>query len=74
MTNAPLTPDEHRQVRANAWLMACRVAADWGGPVAIPSAVTADERPKPPDPLAVHPHKRSWHYRPASRKPKGGKR
>jgi hypothetical protein len=72
VTNQPLTPAEHRKVRANAWLMYCRQAAEWGGPVAVPSCRLESEVPKPPDPKAIHPHKRSWHYRPKARKPKGG--
>ena len=66
-----LTPAEHRTIRAKAWLMYCRYLRNPYTPV---TAQTEAERPKPPDPVAVHPHKRSWHYRPASRKPNGGNR
>jgi hypothetical protein len=66
-----LTPQDHTRIRANAWLMWQRQLADWGGPVAIPSAVTADERPKPPEP-GPHAHRRDYaHYTP---KAKGGRR
>ena len=62
-----LTPDEHRAVLANAYLMWRR----WlDNPYAPVTAQTAEERPKPPDPRAVHPHMRSWHYDPRTREPR----
>lgn len=68
-----LTPDEHRKVRADAFLMWRRWLANPYTPV---TAQTADERPSPPDPNAVHEHRKGYHYRvrPTHPTPKGGAR
>lgn len=66
-----LTPAEHRQVLAAAWLMYARFAAGWQGYNPLPSARLESERPKPPEP-GPHAHRRNYrHYNPATRKPKG---
>lgn len=53
-----LTPDDHRQVRATAYLMWRRVLAGWGS-VDVPSGRRADEMPQPPN---YGPHRTSHYY------------
>lgn len=62
-----LTPDEHRAVLANAYLMWRRWLAedDWCTPQ--PTARLEPEPQEPPQNPRVHPHMRSWHYRPGTR-------
>lgn len=66
-----LTPAEHRQVRANAYLMWRRWLAedDWCTPQ--PTARLEPEPQEPPQKSATHPHMRSWHYDPRTRKARG---